>query len=73
MWERDKNNVKGDEVYHFNKFPPFLLPFYFPHMFHMVFNSLSVFMSISNLILQYHVDMKKAHACYLVLENNMLN
>jgi hypothetical protein len=47
---------------------PFLLPFYFPHMFLMVFNSLSLFMSISNLILQYHMDMKKAHACYLVLE-----
>jgi hypothetical protein len=47
---------------------PFLLPFYFSHMFHMVFNSLLLFMSSSNLILQYHVDMKKACACYLVLE-----
>jgi hypothetical protein len=30
MWERDKNNVKGDEVYHFNKFPPLSAPFLFP-------------------------------------------
>jgi hypothetical protein len=53
--------VKETEVSQFNNIAlPSLPPFYFPNMFpygsHMLSNNSSLFVSISNFILQYNMD-----------------
>jgi hypothetical protein len=51
--------AKEMNVYRFNDIPSPSLFFISFIYFHMVFNSSSIFMSISNLILLYNMDMKK--------------
>ncbi len=47
--------IKEMEVFQFNNVP---FPFYSPHyFFHLIFHNLSLYMSISNLILLCNMDM----------------